>query len=457
MSGFKAVVESWPGQTAGHSELSALPSLYDLLIAASKGIALLEGRSLRHGVRVAVIAGTLGHLLQLPQREQTALIFASLLHDAGLVRIVSDVAIRLPSGMTEKDLFSRHPLLNTGILIESESRPLPETALQLLKAHPQSAAGFLDRLQISGEVAAIIAGGHELMDGSGYPLGISGEAIPISARILAFSDTIEARMDHAGGLHARQEALDSFLNKEACGKFDPELVELFRTLVTTAPEEVFLRQLYTRQAEAMLDELIPQRRQPLAGESLRLTCEALGTLSDNILPLYTRNHSFQTANTALSMACHIGIPPHQTGQLALAGLVHDLGMLAVPMNVLLSPDTLNPQQWSHINDHPRHTMDILKGLPGFEAIREWCGEHHERMNGSGYPGGKKGIDISVAGRILGIADAYSALISPRPYRAHAYEPMDALPILGQGRFRLFDHPLISVLRSVVLESQYVVP
>ncbi len=459
MSAFKAVVESWPGQTGEPLEAPLLPSLCDLLVAASKAIDLLEGRSLRHGIRVAVIAGTLGRLAHLPEREQTALVLASLLHDAGLVRVASDVAIRLPRGLTEKELFGVHPLLNLGLDPNAhwpDNLRLPETALQILKGHPQATAGFLEPLQVSRGVGDIITSGHELMDGSGYPLGIAGDAIPVTSRILALADTAETRMDFAGGLNARRDALEQFLGHEAPGRFDPQLIELLQAVTISAPDDTFMRRLYTRQAESMLDELLPHRRQPLAGESLRTVCQTLGTLSDGLLPLYTKNHSFQTADAALGMARHIGIPDHQTGQLAIAGLVHDLGMLSVPLNILLHPEALGREQWSRIYDHPRHTMDILKGVPGFEAIGNWSGEHHERMNGSGYPGGKKGIEISVAGRILGIADAYSALISPRPYRTHAYEPMDALPVLGQGRFRLFDNPLISVLRSVVLESQYVV-
>ena len=77
------------------------------------------------------------------------------------------------------------------------------------------------------------------------------------------------------------------------------------------------------------------------------------------------------------------------------------------------------------------------------------------MNGRGYHTGKKGFEISVGGRILAIADAFDALTSPRPYRTHAHEALDALPVLNQGRGTQFDGQLVSVLRQVILKREVV--
>ena len=106
--------------------------------------------------------------------------------------------------------------------------------------------------------------------------------------------------------------------------------------------------------------------------------------------------------------------------------------------------------------YPHLTEEVIKGLPGFENITLWASEHHERMNGRGYPASKKGFEVSAGGRILAIADAFTALTSPRPYRTHAHELMDALPVLGQSRFTQFDNQLVSILRQAVMESEVVV-
>ena len=77
------------------------------------------------------------------------------------------------------------------------------------------------------------------------------------------------------------------------------------------------------------------------------------------------------------------------------------------------------------------------------------------MNGRWYPASKNVFEMSVGGRIIAIADVFDVLTSARPYRKEPYEPMDALPILGQGRFRLYDSQLVSVLRTVVLETEII--
>ncbi len=442
------------------------------MIIASKSIDLLEGRGLRHGIRVAVIAGTIATMMDLPQRSKIALLYAGLLHDVGLIRVASDIAHQLPKGITEKDLFSRHTLLNARYRgnphAPYEELQLSINAIELLKSHPQASADFINSVYLSGEVAEIIQSSHELMDGSGYPLGLSGDAIPLGGRILAFADTVESIMDEVNGLSARKEAVEHFAEMKANTLFDPQVVETFQVLCAKdgkENEDFFFRSLFTPNVEELLIDLFSSSfpdpasdknsrpRLAMSGEMVLNICQAIGGLSDGLLPHFTKKHSYKVAHCAAAMAKHLGIEDEQCGQLIMAGFLHDLGMLSVPLNILAKPDTLNKEQWSIIHDHPRWTQEILKNIPGFQNIIEWSGEHHEHMNGSGYPGGCRGFEISVAGRILAIADVYSALTSPRPYRTHAYEPLDAIPVMGQGRFRLYDSQLISVLKTAMLESQ----
>ncbi len=450
---------------ASHSS-EHFPSQIHLMMITSKSIDLLEGRSLRHGIRVAAIAGTLGTLMGLSERSKIALLYAGLLHDVGLVRVVADIAVRLPKGRTEKELFSRHALLNARYRgnphAPYDELQLSDDTIHLLKNHPQASADFIHRVYLSGEVLDIVQASHELMDGSGYPLGLSGEAIPLGARILAFADTIESVMDEVTGLSARKQAAEHFADMKANALFDPKVVEAFQILCakdTKENEDLFFKSLFTPQIEPLLHGLfsdsVPietQRpRLSMSGEMILNLCQAIGGLSDQLLPHSAQNHAIKTAHTAATMARHLEINNDQCGQLIMAGLFHDLGMMSVPLALLNKPDTLNKDQWSIIHDHPRWTEEILKSVPGLEIVSEWSGEHHERMNGSGYPSRRRGSEISVAGRILALADVYSALTSPRPYRTHAYEPLDAIPVIGQGRFRLYDSQLLSVLKASVLE------
>lgn len=430
------------------------PGMTDLLVSVSKAMDLLEARPLRTGVRVAVIAGSIARIMGLSGREATSIIYAALLHDIGLAKIAADLYGYLPRHGTEKDLFSVHALLNARAVANPYEQSTYEQLHQILSLHPQMAANFIRQLHLSEDVVDIVAAHHELCDGSGYPLGLTAEQIPLGGKILAFADTVDSAMAEVTGLTPRQQALESFLEIKTVGKFDPDVVAAFRRIIDQNPD--FLRRLAGLDVETMLRELVSERQVPLSGDMLLDIVRAMGELPDSLLPLYTKGQAEKTARVAVRIAEKLGIHREQCGELLLAALCLNLGKLALPIEVLLKQGTLSEGDWEKIYDYPHLTEEVLKGLPGFESIVLWASEHHERMNGRGYPSRKKGFEISVGGRILAIADVFVALTSARPYRNHpAHEPLDAIPILGQGRNTLYDNQLVSVLRQVILDTDVV--
>ncbi len=439
-------------EQAGPIASTATPTLLDMLIMASKAVDLLEGRKPRHALRVAVLAHAIAHKMELPDRETSALIYAGLLHDVGLVQTASNVAAYLRVDTVEKQVFSLHPLLNARVPLMQKPDDLDPQAWELLTAHPQQAASWLESVYMSKDVADIVACHHELYDGSGYPLGISRDAIPLGGRILALADVLESLMETISGLESRKDAAQEFLERHTSGKFDPLVVSACLNLVSEPDSNLFLRRLYSLEVEKMLEAAAPKRNIPLSGETLLNVCKALGQLSDNLTPRYTADHSRRVAEVAFAMARNIEIPMEQCGELAVAGLLHDLGNLGVPITVLMTSRTLKDQEWEQVQAHPHLTEEMMRNVPGFENIALWSAEHHEKLNATGYPARKRGYAISLGGRILAICDTYVALTSPRPYRSGMYEPMDALPIIGQGRHRHFDNRLVSVLREAVLND-----
>jgi len=152
---------------------------------------------------------------------------------------------------------------------------------------------------------------------------------------------------------------------------------------------------------------------------------------------------------AYQMATQMEIPADQSGQLVVAALLSRLGMLGVPMAIGFKESPLQPEEWLAIRDYPRHTQAILTGVPGLAVPARWCAEVHERMDGKGFPECRKGFEISAGGRLLAIVNAYQALVSPRPYRPHTHEPLDAMSILGQRRSTHYDNQLLGVLRNIL--------
>lgn len=434
------------------------PGLNDLLLAASKAMDLMEGKPIRSAMKTAVIAGSIAKLMELPQREATSIVYAALLHDIGLARLLSDLYPHLPPGVSEKQLLSTHQLINARVIGAPHERPLSTDLTQLLNEHPLLAKDFVEQAGLSEDVAELIAAHHELCDGSGYPFGLKAEQIPLGAKILAFANVAEgvlsAPAKEVAGLTTRRHALESFLEIKAAGKFDPDVIEVFRNLIDQ--NEDFIKQISTLEVEQMVRQLLPERSLPLNGPELLKIVQALGLLADQQLALYKSGRSQNVARLAMQIAEALGIGREQCGELAVAAMLMDVGHLGTPIGLLLRSGTLNAEERELIHDHVIQTQEVIKGIPGFENIQLWSSENHERMNGKGYPGQKKGYEISVGGRILALADVFDALTHHRPYRTHAHEPMDALPVIGQGRQTLYDNQLVTVLRKVVLESELVV-
>jgi HD-GYP domain-containing protein (c-di-GMP phosphodiesterase class II) len=431
------------------------PTLTDLMLAVSKAMDLLEGKPLRSSMKTAVIAGSVARLLALPDREVASVTYAALLHDIGLASLVASLYPHLPPGASEKSLFQTHAALNARVISMPYERPVSDELFHLFHQHPLAAADFIRQAGLSRDVAELAAAHHELCDGTGYPLGLELEQIPLGGRILAFADVVENVLDSAArdtsGLTSRRHALESFLEIKTPGRFDAGVVEVFKTLMDTHDD--FLKRLSSLEVEQMVRQLLPERSLPLDGLALHRAVTAMGGLSDSLMPLYKKDRSRQVADMALCLAESLGIREEQCGELVSAALLMDIGHLATPAHILFKTGPLSSEERSIIQDHPHWTQEILKGVPGFGNVNLWAGEHHERLNGKGYPARLKGVEISIGGRILALADVFDALTSPRPYRTHAHEPMDALPVIGQGRQTLYDNALVTQLRTIVLNSE----
>jgi putative nucleotidyltransferase with HDIG domain len=132
---------------------------------------------------------------------------------------------------------------------------------------------------------------------------------------------------------------------------------------------------------------------------------------------YTRGHSERVGALARRMALSAGMPPAAAALVAQAGLLHDLGKIAVPEGVLRKPGALTAEEWAVMRRHPIVGAQIVAPLEFFAEGAVILRHHHERQDGSGYPDGLRGDLVPVGARIVAIADVYDALTSDRPYRA----------------------------------------
>ncbi|HPQ44457.1 MAG TPA: PAS domain S-box protein [Syntrophales bacterium] len=131
---------------------------------------------------------------------------------------------------------------------------------------------------------------------------------------------------------------------------------------------------------------------------------------------YTAGHQLRTANLARAIATEMGLSRDRIEGIRMAGSIHDIGKLSIPAEILSKPTEPTAIEFSLIKEHPRKGYEILKGVESPWPLAQIVYQHHERMDGSGYPRGLKGDEILVEARIMAVADVVEAMASNRPYR-----------------------------------------
>ena len=167
---------------------------------------------------------------------------------------------------------------------------------------------------------------------------------------------------------------------------------------------------------------------------------------------YTAEHTRGVALRAVQVGEELGLPPARLRELAIGGLVHDVGKLAVPDEILQKPGALTDEEYDEIKRHPELGSDLVRQL-GFSAqVARLVLDHHERLDGSGYPRGLGAPDLDIETRILAVCDVFDALLSRRVYRP-AWTLEKALELLSRESGTSFDPACVEALERVIEREQ----
>jgi putative nucleotidyltransferase with HDIG domain len=149
--------------------------------------------------------------------------------------------------------------------------------------------------------------------------------------------------------------------------------------------------------------------------SLEATIEAIGAALESRDP-YTGGHQRRVADLAAAIARGMGLPEDKVEGIHFGALIHDLGKIRVPAEILAKPTRLSRLEFELIKEHPQAGYEIVKNIDFPWPVAAMVHQHHERLDGSGYPQGLKGDAIALEARILAVADVVEAMASHRPYR-----------------------------------------
>ncbi|HET7833259.1 MAG TPA: HD domain-containing phosphohydrolase [Gallionella sp.] len=168
---------------------------------------------------------------------------------------------------------------------------------------------------------------------------------------------------------------------------------------------------------------------------------------------YTAGHQRRVAQLAVAIAEELQLPAEQVEGIRLASVVHDIGKIRVPAEVLSKSVPLTPLEFSFIREHPQNGYDILKSIDFPWPIAQIVLQHHERLDGSGYPNALKGDQILLEARIIAVADVVEAMMSHRPYRP-ALGLDAALEEITRNRGGLYEPAVVDVCLKLFREHGY---
>jgi HD-GYP domain-containing protein (c-di-GMP phosphodiesterase class II) len=317
-------------------------------------------------------------------------------------------------------LGSRRPPIQrarTGIAFLGDGRRVVQ---DMVENHWVATNELAARLELGDEVRDSLYQTFERWDGKGAPAEARGAQIRVAARLVNLADVVEV-FHRAGGI----EAAIAVARERSGTQFDPDLVDLFCAEAPSLFAEL--------DAATSWDAVIaaePALALVLSDEQLDASLEAIADFVDIKSP-WTIGHSRGVAALAAEAARGQGLSDEDVVLVRRAGLVHDLGRLGVSNAIWDKRGPLTAPELERVRLHPYLTERMLVSSSGLAPLGAIAVQHHERLDGSGYPRGLRGGAMTPLGKVLATADAYHAMTEPRPHRP-ALPPSQAATELRAG-------------------------
>ena len=338
----------------------------------------LLGASTNHGKRIAVLCAKMGTALGKTPEEIASLANCALLHDNALTEYI----------LSERTGDHKDPAM---------------------KKHCEYGQRNVDTLGFKTGVKDFVLYHHERADGKG-PFGIREGEGPLGAELITIADSIDA------GHHLQ--------------RLKPEKYSFIRRLIadeagkaySKAASEVMLEILDWQTILSLRDDAILETVESayipwvvdVEAESLFHLAGFITRIID-YKSVFTQKHSTQIANRAWFMGGYYKYDKAERVKLYLAATFHDIGKLEVPTAILEKPGKLTDEEFLIIQKHVGRTRELLKEIDGFESVCDWASNHHEKLDGSGYPAGKKADELDFNSRLMTCIDIYQAVSEERPY------------------------------------------
>ncbi|WP_243360327.1 HD-GYP domain-containing protein [Fundidesulfovibrio terrae] len=353
--------------------------LFDMVGCLSSAMDLVSPEVAGHHIRVGAVAFKLGETVGLPGQRCADLALAGMLHDMGAFAL--------------KDRLST-------LAFESDDQTHPEIGYRLLLSYPEFASA-----------AGLVRSHHAAWNNDSRPKTVFLPDLELG-NLLCLADRVETLLPRSPGESVDRDFILARIRSGTGRMFNPWWVDALEELVDTG----FLEQV--SESDAIdLRMTIPDENNPLLGGK---DVSRLARLFSQVIDFrcrFTATHSRGVSATSMAIAHELRMSGDNRDALEVASELHDLGKLGVPNEIIMKPAALDEKETATMQRHAEHGYNALSAAPGLEEVAELVGQHHERLDGTGYPHGLKGARIGLASRVLAVSDVFTAMGEDRPYRA----------------------------------------
>lgn len=382
--------------------------LIEIVKGISECVDLVNSVFSKHHIRVACVALNIAEEMNIPLEEKRDLLIASLLHDTGALSIKE----RLRYLEFEADFEVKNPYRHAeiGYRLFRDFEPFLNPALFIKYHHT-------------------------------YYKDIENNKLPIGAYILQLADRIAISVRRDDDILSQSQDIKERVYGQKNGMFSPDVVDAF---LDVSRRDSFWFDIVYMPLDALIEESNLDKGIDMNLEKLYSLAFIFHILID-FRSRFTASHSCGVAGVAVELARYLGFSKEEIKLIEISGYLHDLGKIAIPIEILEKPDKLTQEEFNLMKSHVYYTYRILEHIKGLETINIWASFHHEKLDGSGYPFGLKGENLSLGSRIMAVSDIFTALTEDRPYRRglSLYDALEYIKTLV--RDKKLDRDVFSVL------------